>query len=428
MKVTVLLLLLLLLLVASVRVRGEGLLSLVRSNGNTGGGEQLPADYYRSEDRQSVCHVDETAARPSPFCYPRVVPMSSEWTTVLPGQIVRAGNGLNVRLNMETHVKEARYGGGPNDDSDSQGELVAVEASAAAAASSSNDDDRHEPPKPLTPERRRELEEWWEEMHKLSNQESVLLRSSVDVLLKEPAAVADNELVHALHSMEDIVHHVDYAADMVTMGGLRGLLQHITHPDAQIRRAVAVVLGSSLQSNPKVQSAALSDSHRVLGLLLDRLDLETDAAVLSGQLHALGCLLRGSELAVTQFLDLAGPAHIASTLARFDGDAHAAIRRKGVTLLTDIKTLSDAGKALLVVDAAAWCPTFESLLQSGHVDSIQKAAYGLDALALAPLCPSLSDSIEHAEQTVRAHAQQEEPGNNEVFDDLVQLLSRLSIK
>jgi hsp70-interacting protein len=138
-----------------------------------------------------------------------------------------------------------------------------------------------------------------------------------------PTSIASKaELLDELH---DIVENIDYARDMVKIGGLPTLLRLLRSPHASLRWRAADVLAASAANNPPVQRWLLESG--VLPPLMALLELSAESAAFpedsaadllrarTKAVHALSALVRHFDQGFSAFRELGGLAQ----LARLEG-------------------------------------------------------------------------------------------------------------
>lgn len=205
--------------------------------------DALPAGHALDEDHQHICQLADGGGRVD--CYPRVFQPTDEFQLVRPGQLLP--HGLHVKVDMATGE---RYGkrlsaNEPGDAADALDLVVAPVETGKPAPGASAEEDGSGGVAPLTPERKAELDALWEQLMALARQETEQLLAVLQTL-RDPEATSA-ALLGALHTMEDIVHQIDYGRDLVAMEGLEPIVRLLDHADAAVRAQVATVLGSALQ-------------------------------------------------------------------------------------------------------------------------------------------------------------------------------------
>eukprot|EP01136_Pigoraptor_vietnamica_P019752 Opistho-1_new@67729 len=198
----------------------------------------------------------------------------------------------------------------------------------------------------------------WEEL-KSSMEElekALKMRSEIEILkelveiVRNPNASASDR-VDALNDMEDLVHQVDNARDLDSIGGLMPVIHAIDDTNEDIRATAALVLGSAMQSNPPVQLRALEYGAipRLVSLAADGSDIGARRA-----LYALASIARHYPQA--QELIFGPEEHRAHLLAVFNRD-DAGPRTKLCTLLSDLLGGTPGAPDATGTAAAKWLPT-----------------------------------------------------------------------
>jgi len=212
--------------------------------------DSLPEGHALAEDHQHICQLADGGGRVN--CYPRVFQPTDVFELIRPGQLLPMG--LHIKVDMATGE---RYGkrlsvDEPGDTADAIDlAVVPVEAAKPTPKVPAEDgpaadrDGEGGGVQPLTPERKAELDALWEELMALARQETEQLLASLQTL-RDPEATSA-ALLSALHTMEDIVHQIDYGRDLVAMDGLEPIVRLLDHADHAVRAQVATVLGSALQ-------------------------------------------------------------------------------------------------------------------------------------------------------------------------------------
>ncbi|TKS71994.1 Nucleotide exchange factor SIL1 [Collichthys lucidus] len=205
-----------------------------------------------------------------------------------------------------------------------------------------------------------------------------------------------------LLELEYLVHQVDNAQTLCSMGGLQNILQGLNSSDFRIQERCAFVLGSALSSNPVVQVKAAESG--ALQTLLTMLATTQPLQVKKKVLFAVASLLRHFPYAQRHFLSHGG-LQVLSEL--FRADRGGVLRTRIVTMLYDMisekELISQAGldpaldasheervrqysKVSLQEELLekGWCSLVPQLLESTEHDYREKALQAL--LAMAPVC------------------------------------------
>jgi len=210
------------------------------------------------------------------------------------------------------------------------------------------------------------------------------------------ATVDPATVVSLLEDLEELVHHVDNAADFGKMGGYELLAGWVSNPNSStaIRGQAAVALGAACSNNPSAQLAAAEAG------ALPRLAAQLQAAVVGGRhveakrtVHAIGALVRNQPGHAAELHSVGGLAALRDTLAASDG-SHP-LRVKVMRLVTDIATEAAIDPSTSTTDnlvAAHLCdfvePLLTDVLGSDRIDpSMAEAVVGY-ARALSAPCGS----------------------------------------
>uniref|UniRef100_A0A3B4X407 Nucleotide exchange factor SIL1 n=2 Tax=Seriola lalandi dorsalis TaxID=1841481 RepID=A0A3B4X407_SERLL len=259
--------------------------------------------------------------------------------------------------------------------------------------------------------------------------------------------------MNILLELEYLVHQVDNAQTLCSMGGLQVILEGLNSSDLRLQENSAFVLGSALSSNPVVQVKAVENG--ALQTLLTVLAIAQPLRVKKKVLFAVASLLRNFPYAQHNFLSHGG-LQVLSELFRADGGG--VLRLRIVTMLYDMisekELISQAGLDL-VLDAAhdervrqyskvsldgellekGWCSLVPQLLESTEHDYREKALRAL--LAMAPMCldqyrsdSSLMDSLLSLRDQYQHMVQSEMilGEENSYFTELVELIDALQVK
>lgn len=256
-----------------------------------------------------------------------------------------------------------------------------------------------------------------------------------------------------LTELEYLVHQVDNAQTLCSMGGLQFILEGLNSSDFRLQESSAFVLGSALASNPAVQVEAVENG--ALQTLLTTLATAQQLRVKKKVLFAVASLLRHFPYAQRHFLTHGG-LQVLSELFRTDDSG--VLRTRIVTMLYDMiteKELIFQGGLDPVLDAShderrrqyskvslqeellekGWCTLVPQLLESSENDYREKALQAL--LAMAPVCldqyrsdGSLQASLHSLKQEYQEMIQSEIilGEENSYFEEIVELIDALQVK
>uniref|UniRef100_A0A3Q3X4H4 Nucleotide exchange factor SIL1 n=1 Tax=Mola mola TaxID=94237 RepID=A0A3Q3X4H4_MOLML len=307
-----------------------------------------------------------------------VVQPSEEWQTLKPGQAVPAGS--HVRLNLQTGQREVRLGEeqlkywtqnhrcGPRVTPDSY-RLGAAESLASKFL-------------PLE-----ELKRDMAQLELLVETDFQIMKRLLEQLNSSGSTV--EQKLSVLLELEYLVHQVDNAQSLCTMGGLELILQGLNSSDVRLQESSAFVLGSALSGNPVVQVKVVESG--ALQTLLTLLATSKPLKVKKKVLFALASLLRHFPYAQRQILSHGG-LQVLSEL--FRADEGGVLRTRIVTMLYDMisekvhKTERVRQYAAVSLQAEllekGWCILVPQLLESTEHDDREKALHAL--LVMAPVC------------------------------------------
>ncbi|XP_006808811.1 nucleotide exchange factor SIL1 [Neolamprologus brichardi] len=391
-----------------------------------------------------------------------VVQPSEQWQTLKPGQAVPQGS--HVRLNLQTGEREVRLG-------EEQLKYWTEEhREEEALRSSFNPDELKRAMKKIKEDGKlasKDTEQkdsvaskfrTMEELKKDMAQLDLLLETDVQIMrrLLEQFNSSNSTIeqrLSILTELEYLVHQVDNAQTLCSMGGLQFILEGLNSSDFRLQESSAFVLGSALASNPAVQVQAVENG--ALQTLLTTLATAQQLRVKKKVLFAVASLLRHFPYAQRHFLTHGG-LQVLSELFRTDNSG--ILRTRIVTMLYDMIT----EKELIfqrgldpVLDAAhderrrqyskvslqeellekGWCILVPQLLESSENDYREKALQAL--LAMAPVCldeyrsdGSLQASLHSLKQEYQEMIQSEMilGEENSYLEEIVELIDALQVK
>uniref|UniRef100_A0A665VHD1 Nucleotide exchange factor SIL1 n=1 Tax=Echeneis naucrates TaxID=173247 RepID=A0A665VHD1_ECHNA len=351
-----------------------------------------------------------------------VVQPTEQWQTLKPGQTVPVGS--YARLNLQTGQREVRLGEEQlkywTQEHREEAESFFSPAELKEAMKKIKEDMKHlskDTGQQDVLSSRHRLEELKREM----DQMDLLVETDVQImrrLLEQFNSSNTNaeQRLNILLELEYMVHQVDNAQTLCSMGGLQLVLAGLNSSDVRLQENSAFVLGAALSSNPVVQVKALEVGtlHTLLTVLATAQPLKVKKKVL----FAVASLLRHFPYAQQNFLSHGG-LQVLSELFRADGAG--VLRIRIVTMLYDMiseKELISQTGFDQVLDASykervrqyskvsldgdlmetGWCSLVPQLLESTEHDYREKALQAL--LAMASMCldqyrsdSSLQDSL-----------------------------------
>uniref|UniRef100_UPI0037E71C72 nucleotide exchange factor SIL1 n=1 Tax=Semicossyphus pulcher TaxID=241346 RepID=UPI0037E71C72 len=391
-----------------------------------------------------------------------VVQPTEEWQTLKPGQAVPAGS--HVRMNLQTGQREVRLGEEQLKYwTQEHREPEEIEASFSPEELKQamkkikedlNAGSKDTEQKDSVASKFRPLEELKRDMAQLD----LLVETDVQIMKRlleqfNSSNSTTEQRLSILLELEYLVHQVDNAQTLCSMGGLQLMLQGLNSSDFRLQESSAFVLGSALSSNPVVQVKAVESG--ALQTLLTTLATAQQHRVKKKVLFAVASLLRHFPYAQRHFLSHGG-LQVLSELFRADGGG--ILRTRIVTMLYDMisekELISQAGLDL-VLDASheervrqyskvslqgellekGWCGLVPQLLESTEHDFREKALRAL--LAMSPVCLDQyrSDSALLGSLLILRDQYQEMVQSemilgeeNSYFSEIVELIDALQVK
>ncbi|XP_068451824.1 nucleotide exchange factor SIL1 isoform X2 [Clinocottus analis] len=381
--------------IASI-VGHESALTVVKNpDGREGGGA----------DEETEVAVDEEDLE--------VVQPTEDWQTLKPGQAVPAGS--HVRLNLQTGQREVRIG------KEQLKYWTQEHRETEEIQSTISPDDlkwamkkMKEELNPVRKETDRQLTDSvaskyrpLDELKRDLAQLDLLVETDVQIMKRlldqfNSSNSTTEQRLSILLELEYLVHQVDNAQTLCSMGGLQLILEGLNSTDIRLQESSAFVLGSAVSSNPVVQVKAVESG--ALQTLLTVLATAQPLRVKKKVLFAVAALLRNFPYSQRHFLSHGG-LQVLSELFKADGGG--VLRTRIVTMLYDMisekELISQAGLDL-VLDASheervhqysqvslqgellekGWCSLVPQLLESTEHDYREKALRAL--LAMAPMC------------------------------------------
>ncbi|XP_071767710.1 nucleotide exchange factor SIL1 [Centroberyx gerrardi] len=378
--------------------KSDSALTVVESTEGGGGGEE--------EEEATVADEDENGGDLE------VVQPTEQWQTLKPGQAVPAGS--HVRLNLQTGQREVRLGEEQlkywthkhrQEEEEVQPSFSADELKRALKKMKEdlNPESKDTDQQDSVSSRYRPLEELKRDMAQLD----LLVETDIQVMrrlltqLNSTNSTTEQRL-NILLELEYLVHQVDNAQTLCSMGGLQMILAGLNSSDSRLQESSAFVLGSALASNPVVQVEAAESG--ALQRLLTILATAQPLSVKKKVLFAMASLLRHFPYAQSHFLSHGG-LQVLSELFRAEGGG--ALRLRIVTMLYDMisekelifqagldpsldsaheERLRQYSKVSLQLELleGGWCSLVPELLETAEHDWREKALRAL--LAMAPVC------------------------------------------
>ncbi|ROL47055.1 Nucleotide exchange factor SIL1 [Anabarilius grahami] len=396
-------------LISAHNLKSPTALSVKESSGDHSKGEETPLENEDPEDLEVFRPTDK-------------------WQTLKPGQAVPAGS--HVRLNLQTGHREVKMGEEEGlkywRDGNRQGmmdmhspsftaeelkeALKKIKEGVHDAVDTKQEED-------AVKAQFRPIEELKKDMEALD----MLVETDVQVMRKllnqfNNTNSTTDEKVTALFELEYLVHQVDNAQNLVSMGGMQLVINALNSTDTRLQESAAFVLGSAVSSNPSVQVEAVEGG--ALQKLLTLLATQRPMAVKKKVLFAVASLLRHFPFAQSHFLKLGG-VQVLSELFQTPGAE--VLRVRIITVLYDMiiekELISQVGMDIIpdsshqerlrqyaevsllpMLVEQRWCSLVPELLASPEHDWREKALRTL--LAMMAQChaqykqnPSLTASL-----------------------------------
>ncbi|KAL7644358.1 UNVERIFIED_CONTAM: hypothetical protein RMT77_005185 [Armadillidium vulgare] len=249
-------------------------------------------------------------------------------------------------------------------------------------------------------------------------------------LISEFPTADDVVRKNIVEDLDYLSHQIDNAVDFVTMDGVKMVIKPgLNSSNEEIRKGVMQLIGSSSQSNPKVQIAMLEEG--VLSELLRVIARERDTLISSKAVFAVSCIVRGFPYGQQKLISSGGLDTLREVFVK--NDWHSInLKIKVVNLIYDLleersnadeeraKQFSERDLVKELVEGE-WCSAIGSLLEGA---SFHKRGRKEDlAAALSkevPLRPD-HDMVEKVVNTMSLLA----PSCQDTFSPLLPLLRSL---
>ncbi|XP_022774788.1 hsp70 nucleotide exchange factor FES1 isoform X2 [Durio zibethinus] len=156
-----------------------------------------------------------------------------------------------------------------------------------------------------------------------------LMQIALDDLNNSSLSIEDRH--HALQELLILVEPIDNANDFCKLGGLAVIIRELNHPDPDIRKISAWILGKASQNNPYVQKQVLE-----LGALAKLMEMvnSSSADEATKAFYAVSALIRNNVAGQQLFYVEAGDKMLQDILSNPSVDAR--LRRKAVFLVGDL--------------------------------------------------------------------------------------------
>ncbi|XP_050275968.1 hsp70 nucleotide exchange factor FES1 [Quercus robur] len=175
--------------------------------------------------------------------------------------------------------------------------------------------------------RQTELKELMEKLKMPSDAQ--LMQIALDDLNNSSVSLEDRH--RALQELLILVEPIDNANDFNKLGGFAVVIQELNHPDSDIRRIAAWILGTASQNNPVVQRQILE-----LGALAQLIKMVKSSSVeeATKALYAVSALIRSNVAGQELFYAEAGDLMLQDVLSNSSIDIR--LRKKAVFLVGDL--------------------------------------------------------------------------------------------
>ncbi|XP_072520429.1 nucleotide exchange factor SIL1 isoform X2 [Salminus brasiliensis] len=391
---------------------------------------------------------------------------TNEWQTLKPGQAVPAG--LHVRLNLQTGQREAKLGEEEGvkywthkqrPKMNKQSVLFTTKKLIQALKKFKGGTD--DPLKIISGQAEESQSSPFYPVDNLKRDMKMinfLVETDVQIMRKllsqfNSTSSTVDQRVTALLELEYLVHQVDNAQNLLSMGGMKLVIDALNSTDVRLQESAAFVLGSAASSNPLVQDQALEGG--ALQKLFTLLAASHPVSVKKKALFALACLLHHVPFAQSHFVKIGGVQVLGELFQEQGADN---LRVRIITMLYDMITekelilqtgidavpnsshqeyLQQYNEVSLqpILAEQGWCSLVPELLGSPEHDGREKALRTL--LAMMPHCqtqyqqnPTLITSLSTLQKEYRKHFLTEETlGEKDgYFGEILALLDSLIMK
>ncbi|XP_071792694.1 nucleotide exchange factor SIL1-like [Asterias amurensis] len=338
---------------------------------------------------------------------------TDKWQTIKAGQAIPAG--LHVQMNLQTGEKMAKLMEGDDGrkyvkktaaaDEDRKAEdesdqFSHQELKKALKNFKANQDDVKSPEEmDKIREKFRSAEELKKDLDEMElniETDTQIMKRLIDQYQRDDASM--DERTSALYDLEFYVHQIDNARDLISIGGFDLIIKALNDSKAIIRKEAAFVLGSAVQSNPKVQVEAIERG--AIQKLLHLMSSSQPVDVRKKAMYGISSLIRHFPFAQQKFLHLGG---LDSFLGLFkESETNIVpLQVKAVTLLHDLiveqKLIAEESvatdentkqqiiqyqqvKLIPEMMKQGWCEIIPSLLQVPEHDVREKVLLAMQLL------------------------------------------------
>ncbi|KAK7074106.1 nucleotide exchange factor sil1 [Halocaridina rubra] len=369
-----------------------------------------------NEEDEDEVYVEEDIKEIKPLDINKVFIPSEEWQIVQPDHIILPG--LHVRMNLQTGLKEAKLMDGDdgikyfksverlkNTGHTGIGKVVVPSPeSAAKDTSTESPEDREraarmrehvmealkniksedgKTPEELSVESANAKNKFrsYEELKRDFDEMNLTVETDSEILIRliqhYKSAGSDEERITLLEDLEYLVHQFDNAISFVDLGGLEYIVKPaLNSSSTDIKQEALHLLGSAVQSNPKVQIATLEAG--LLQSLIKSVAYDSQVDVSRKAIYALSCLVRGFPYGQQLLMQHGGLEVLRRVFDRQDWQS-LPLQLKVVSLLHDllVERAEAEGERLqqlrrLNIDehlaVGGWCPAVSSLLTAASFD------------------------------------------------------------
>ncbi|XP_067656982.1 nucleotide exchange factor SIL1-like [Haliotis asinina] len=381
-----------------------------------------------------------------------------EWQTVKKGQAIP--KGLHVRMNLEKGVTEAKlndddsgnkfwqagsHQGMVNTDKKSftRDELKKALKDFKSHTGTSGQDSKSAAEVKKKFKSYNDLKKDFEEMNIAMKTDGEIIRDLLE-LFKKVSSDTDAKF-NVLTELEYHLHKIDNAQLFSSMGGMSLLVTSLNDTSPKIQEEATLVLGSALQSNPKVQISAIE--HGAMHQLIKMLSTTSSTSLQKKTLFALSSLARHFPYAQKKFLELGGLAALKRLFDDSSTDAQK-LQIKALTFLSDLlveKELSekhtDEDNSVDVerlkqyrqfnlkssMRESGWCELVPQLLSTPDHDAREKVLNAMTTLVseCRPTFTSAVTSLESLKSEYEALALDEKEEGDDYFTGLAQLVTTM---
>ncbi|KAI3409712.1 Fes1 domain-containing protein [Psidium guajava] len=175
--------------------------------------------------------------------------------------------------------------------------------------------------------RQMELKELMEKLKMPSDAQ--LMQIAIDDLKNSSLPLEDRH--RALHELLILVEPIDNANDLPKIGGLAVVIRELDHPDPDVRKLSAWVLGKASQNNPFIQRQVLELGALAKLMMMVKSEFVEEA---TKALYAVSALIRNNFAGQQLFYAQAGDLMLQDILSNSSIDIR--LRRKAVFLVGDL--------------------------------------------------------------------------------------------